>query len=149
MESTAIVTRIEGQHAMVEVSPVAAGCGRCHEAGGCGSGMLNKSLRPQQLSIYRLPNLVGAAVGDRVIISVPEGSVLRAALLAYLLPVLLLIAGAAVGTVVSDSDLIAVIGAGSGLALGLLLLRKAQSHLVGGGELLMTMRLEKQPKAPI
>lgn len=144
MESSAIVTRIEGQFALVEVSSVASGCGRCHEAGGCGSGLLNKSLRPR--CNYRLPNLISAAVGDRVILSVPEGAVLRAALLAYLLPILLLIAGAAVGTVFSADDLVALIGAGSGLALGLLALRTAQSRLAGNGELLMTMRLENPLK---
>ncbi len=130
---------------MVEAVSPASGCGRCQEAGGCGGGLLNKSLRSEKSCHYRLQNLIGAKVGDRVIVSVPEGSVLRAALLAYLLPVLLLIAGAAVGTAVSDADLGALIGAVSGLLLGLLVLRKVQNHLAGSGELLMTMRLEKLP----
>lgn len=146
MESVAKVIRLDGLYIVLEVAPVVSGCGRCHEAGGCGSGLLNKSLRPQWLNTYRLPNLVGATVGDRVILSIQEGAVLRAALMAYLLPVLLLIAGAAVGTAFSDAELTALLGASAGLVLGVLILRLAQSRLAGSGGGFMAMQLEKMPK---
>ena len=145
MESKAIVSRIEGQFAVVEVMPAGSGCGRCHEAGGCGSNLLNQSLRPKKLNFYRLPNRIGAKVGDCVVVAVPEGAVLRAAALAYLLPVLFLIVGAAIGTALSDHDVSALAGAGAGLALGLLVLRVAQSRLSMAGELLLSMRFERPP----
>lgn len=145
MESRAIVTRIEGAYAMVEVAPVPSGCGHCQEAGGCGGGLLAQSLRPQKLNVYRVPNRVGAKVGDCVLVSVPEGAVLRAAILAYLLPALFLIVGAALGTAFAEDDRLALFGAGVGLALGLLVLRLAQWRMAGAGELLVSMRLECSP----
>lgn len=145
VENRGIVTRIEGVCAMVEVVPVSSGCGRCHEAGGCGGDLLAQSLRPPKLNVYRVPNRVGAKVGDCVVVSVPEGAVLRAALLAYLIPALFLIVGAALGTAFAEDDRLALIGAGLGLMLGLLVLRLAQWRLMGAGELLVSMRLERSP----
>lgn len=142
MDSTAIVTSIEGQHALVEVQPAVSGCGRCNETGGCGSGLLNQALRPKKRLIYRVTNRIGARVGDSVTVTVPQGAVLRAALLAYLLPVLLVIVGAAIGTVFSASDAVALTGAGAGLALGLLVMRLTQSRLAVAGEPLLTMRIK-------
>ena len=42
MEQEAIVTRVEGEHAYIEVGGASSGCGRCHEAGGCQSNILGK-----------------------------------------------------------------------------------------------------------
>ncbi|SMB26720.1 Positive regulator of sigma E activity [Sterolibacterium denitrificans] len=132
VENRGIVTRVEGPYALVEVRPMSGGCGRCHEAGGCGSNLLNETLRPQSMNIYRLTNEIGARVGDVVMISVPEGAVLRVALLAYLLPVLCLIAGAAIGTSVYAEDRFALAGAVIGLMAGLLVLRLLQPRLARG-----------------
>jgi positive regulator of sigma E activity len=55
----------------------------------------------------------------------PEGGVVRAALLAYLLPLALGIGGAAAGFWIGGGDGHAVAGLGAGLAVGLLLLRRA------------------------
>lgn len=145
MDSAAIVTHIDRQHALVEVQPAVSGCGRCGETGGCGSGLLNQALRPQKNQIYRVANRIGAQVGDNVTISVPDGAVLRAALLAYLLPVLLVIAGAAAGTLFSSSDAVAVLGASIGLMLGLIFLRLAQRRLVVVGEPLLAMQIKQVP----
>ncbi len=149
MENRGVVTSLEGQCALVEITPVSGGCGRCHEAGGCGSNLLNESLRPQRLNVYRLPNGIDAKVGDAVIISVAEGAVLRAALLAYLLPALFLIVGAAIGTQLAapGSDGWALAGAGVGLGIGLLILRRVQSRRVGGAHVL-AMRFVRADEAP-
>jgi sigma-E factor negative regulatory protein RseC len=144
MDCPAIVTHIEGDLALVEAASMGTACGRCNEAGGCASGLLGQTLRPKRM--YRLPNHIGAAVGDRVVVCVAEGAVLRAALLAYLLPLSLLLAGAAIGTVLTHDDVVALAGAGIGLAAGLALLRWKQrrfSGSAGPGELLLTMRLER------
>lgn len=95
MEQEAIVARIEGDHAYIEVGS-AQGCGRCHEAGGCQSGVLGRIFRqtPRQ---FRIRNTIHAAPGERVIVQVADGTMLRAALVVYLLPVLLLVAGAFAG----------------------------------------------------
>ena len=132
VENRGVVTALDGAHALVEVHPQSGGCGRCHESGGCGSHLLNEALRPQHLNIYRLDNHIGAAVGDVVMISIAEGAVLHVALLAYLLPIVLLIAGAALGTALFAHDLPALLGAVLGLLIGLLILRSQQRRLAGG-----------------
>lgn len=125
MENRGIVLRVDGDQAEVEAQPVSGGCGRCHEEGGCGSNLLNQSLRPGQRNVYRLSNTIKARVGDTVIIRVAEGAVLRAALWAYLLPELLLIAGTALGKAwsLSGDERLPLLGAVSGLLLGLMILR--------------------------
>ncbi|MBV2235253.1 MAG: SoxR reducing system RseC family protein [Sterolibacterium sp.] len=132
MENRGTVTCVEGAYALVEVRPVSAGCGRCHETGGCGGGLLTEALRPKGMTRYRLKNTIGAQVGDEVVLRVAEGAVLRVALLAYLLPVICLIVGAAIATAIYAEDHMALAGAVSGLLLGLLVLRLLQSRLAHG-----------------
>lgn len=119
IEQEAIVAGIEGEHVYVELG-AGGGCGRCHETGGCQSGILGQlfSSKPRQ---FRIPNRIGAMPGDRVLLRVAEGTPLRAALLTYLLPALFLLIGAAAGTVLGhDSDAWAALGALIGLTIGVL-----------------------------
>ncbi|MDR2239485.1 MAG: SoxR reducing system RseC family protein [Zoogloeaceae bacterium] len=116
MEQEAIVARVEGGHACVEIGS-GGGCGHCHEAGGCQSGILGRIFRnkPRQ---FRLPNHIGAMPGERVIVRVDEGATLRAALLTYLLPALCLLLGAAAGAALNGGgDAGAALGALAGFAL--------------------------------
>lgn len=119
--SSGVVTRLEGDFAWVEVVS-GSSCGSCKSQGGCGSGLLGLSARPRQ---YRLPNGVGARPGDAVIITIPDGGVVKAAVLSYLLPLSLGIAGAAAGMHLWGADGQALVGLGLGLAAGLLLLKFA------------------------
>lgn len=104
-----IVRAIEGDAALVEVEQ--GGCGRCHEEGGCGGQNLTQMFCSGPKS-YQVANTFGAALGERVLIAVPAGSVRRTANLAYGLPLLGIIGGAALGT--------ALAGDGGGVAGALL-----------------------------
>lgn len=120
MEQEAIVARVEGDQVYIEVGRDGSGCGRCHEAGGCRSGLFSQMFRlgPRQ---FRMANSIGAAPGDRVVVRMAEGATLRAALLVYLVPVIFLVAGAFFGTALGEgSDAVAVVGALLGLAGGVL-----------------------------
>ena len=122
MDREAIVARVEGAQAYVEVRGAGAGCGRCHEAGGCQSSILGQLFRtrPRQ---YRIANPIGAAPGDHVIVRVASGATLRAAILVYMLPVLFLILGAVAGNALGangKSDATTVLGALLGLSVGIL-----------------------------
>jgi len=144
MKNTATVVRLEGDHAWVEAAAVESGCGHCHEAGGCGGSLLNQPLGRRRSRVYRLPNHVGARVGDRVQLSLPPGSVLRAAGVAYLLPLLLIVAGAAWGTL-QGGDVWAVAGAAAGLVVGMVLMRVLPERLSRRWELLPSMGFETAP----
>ncbi len=106
----------------MEILPPSGGCGRCHEAGGCGSTLLNESLRPRRLNLYRLPNVIDAQPGESVVVEIPDGALLRAAGWSYLFPVLLILLGAELGKA-AGGELASLVGAGLGLALALLGLR--------------------------
>jgi sigma-E factor negative regulatory protein RseC len=139
-EMPGVVIRIEAGHAVVELGPRAAGCGRCHEPGGCGSTAIGAA---KQKRHYRLPNDIGVRVGDDVVLIIADGSLLKISMLAYLLPVTLLIAGAAIGSSLApNSDAFALAGAGVGLALGLVVLRLAQSRMSAAREPLLSMRIK-------
>jgi sigma-E factor negative regulatory protein RseC len=119
MEQEAVVARVEGDLALIEVGGVAGGCGRCHEAGGCQSGLLTRLFRPEP-KLYSIVNSIGARPGDRVVVRVRDGATLRAAALAYVLPVLFLIGGAALGTALGGAgDGAAALGALLGLGIGI------------------------------
>lgn len=91
LETSAKVVQVAGEITLVEANG-ASGCAQC-KGQGCGSGKLTQLFcnGPRQ---FRVENRINAKIGDVVIISVAEGSVLLGVSLIYLLPLLLLFAGA-------------------------------------------------------
>lgn len=121
-ECDALVVEVSGDQVLVEVSGRAAACGNCSKPDGCQGGLTGLSTGPRR---YRMDNLTGARVGDRVQLTVAEGTLWRASLASYLLPILLAIAGAAVGQFWAQ-DPGAVAGMLAGLGCGLVLLRRKE-----------------------
>ena len=115
----AIVREIDRDDALVEVEQ--GGCGRCHEAGGCGGQQLTRMFCSTPKT-YRVANEIGAGVGDRVTIALAAGSVRRSANLAYILPLTATIAGAVLGMLLGD-DLGAMLGGLAGLLVAFLHVR--------------------------
>jgi sigma-E factor negative regulatory protein RseC len=94
IESPARIQRLEGDIAWV-VSEAPSSCGAC--AGkGCGSSVFARFWHAD-LPEYPVANPIGAQPGDAVVIGLPEGALLHAALASYGLPLTLLLAGAAAG----------------------------------------------------
>ncbi len=95
IEEEAIVVCANARVATVEAVRRSA-CGGCHAAGGCGTSLLDRYFgrRPLRLELH---NSLGVDGGDRVVIGVPEASMLRAAVVTYLGPLAGLILGAIAG----------------------------------------------------
>lgn len=95
-------------------------CDHCQTRDGCGVSLMERLLG-QKRDHFLLPNSIQAKAGDTVILSVDERSLIKASLLAYLLPLLLM----ALGAVALDfkGDLFALAGAAVGLLLGFTLAR--------------------------
>jgi positive regulator of sigma E activity len=74
---------------------------------------------------FRIPNAEHRSVGERVRISIVNGSVGRSALHAYVFPLLMLLAGALSGSALGD-EAGAIGGSIAGLLIGWLGLRQAQ-----------------------
>lgn len=116
------VVAVAGKDVWVEVPGRAPACGSCKSSDECQTGLLGLSAGSRR---YRLENLVGARVGDRVSLDVADGVVWRASMASYVLPLLLAVACAAIGQSVAG-DVWAVAGMLAGLACGWLLLRRRE-----------------------
>lgn len=129
LETRAVVMQVEGQHAFVQASQ-GGGCGQC-SGKGCGTAKLSQMFcsQPRQ---FQVDNPINARVGDQVVISVADGTVLRGIGLLYLLPLALLAAGAAIGNVaapqIEQRDGYAAAGAFVGLACGFILSKWAAAR---------------------
>lgn len=93
----------------------------CEGCKGCSKGLMSKS---ELLTVFG-----EAEVGDFVDVQMPEGRVFQASLLAYALPLCMLIAGLAVGSLLGLSDTVAFVMALAGLVLGFVLARLAEKIL--------------------
>jgi sigma-E factor negative regulatory protein RseC len=119
LETRAVVLEVDKLIAQVQANQ-SNGCSACNGKG-CGSGKLTKLFcsKPRQ---FQVENRIDAKVGDDVIISVPDGAVLRGVGIVYLLPLVLMFAGASLlGSLAAEGaqrDGYAAAGALSGLVFG-------------------------------
>lgn len=148
IEAPAEVVRVAEGRAWVRISERQAGCGRCDEPGGCRSFRIADAFGlPKE--VFALPDPFGLQPGDRVRVAVPHGAPLRAALLSYGLGVVLLLAGATLGSAFGSpaeadpgGDLGAALGAVCGLVLAVSINRiLARSRRWRGG---LTMSLHRE-----
>ncbi len=126
-QTEAIVVRLEGRYAWVQASGPGSACGSCAQSGSCGASTLEADrteLHQRKPLLLRLPNTIGAQPGDEVIIRAADGVVLRAAWLAYGMPLLLALAAALAATAWIGSEIVTFIAMLLGLGAGVFLLRK-------------------------
>lgn len=122
----ATVIAVRAQRVTVSVDAVAA-CPRCAAGTGCGAGLLGRRAS-SELQVKVAPG-VSLAPGDRVRLEFLPAPMLRAAWLAYGLPLVGLVTGAVgAASTAPDGDLIAVAGSLAGLAGGAWLGRRALSR---------------------
>jgi sigma-E factor negative regulatory protein RseC len=128
IEQTAVVIRLDGQFALVEAQRESS-CGQCNAKKGCGTGILENSLGRRVMRLKAI-NQCNALPGDEVVVAVPEKGFIKSAFFTYLLPLLLMLLGAVVAQQMpglaswNSQDLVALLGAGVGFAVALLLLRR-------------------------
>ena len=95
IEEQGVVVTLDGDY--VEVRTERRGtCGGCSADGACGISLLDRFLG-RRVVLVRARNPVGAWVGERVVVAVSEAGLVRAALAAYLMPILGLVVGAMAG----------------------------------------------------
>lgn len=103
-------------------------CGTCAAQKGCGHGLLNRIAEGKRGYIRALPGehpIDYYNIDDQVLISIPEEVILRGSLIAYVIPLVAMLAGAlsAFSWLPGNEDLLAVCGALGGLALGFTVVR--------------------------
>ncbi|MEJ2427273.1 MAG: SoxR reducing system RseC family protein [Candidatus Thiodiazotropha sp.] len=128
IEETARVVRVDGGFAVVETQQQAA-CGSCQSAGSCSTSVLS-GLFKRHDNEMRVLNTLDVHPGERVIIGVQERALVKLSLLAYLMPLVGLIAGAIVADLwvrsllMLHGELPQIFGGLSGLAGGFWILRQ-------------------------
>ncbi|OBU13553.1 SoxR-reducing system protein RseC [Morganella psychrotolerans] len=110
-----------------------AGCGSCKAKAACGSYLLNK-LGPEAEHQLEVPVSEALVAGQKVEVGIPEGSLLRSAMLVYLTPLLGLFIGAGLAQALTESQALVTMGGLLGGVAGFLLARKIGSHLGGTGD---------------
>ncbi len=109
-------------------------CGSCAARSGCGQGVMRRWLSRDSLCL-ELHRADGDdtpyAVGQWVEIAIPQGVVVKAALLAYLLPIFMLMLGAAAGSSVFTGELGTLVAALLAFAGGIVLARRLESRYLG------------------
>ncbi|PKM22443.1 MAG: alginate biosynthesis protein AlgM [Gammaproteobacteria bacterium HGW-Gammaproteobacteria-14] len=91
-------------------------CQSCAARKGCGHAMLDGERAGARANVRALADQ-SLQVGDQVVLGVPEGLLMRGAVMVYLLPLLLLLGGALIG---ASLDLKQVDGSAIGGVAGLL-----------------------------
>ncbi|WP_294949409.1 SoxR reducing system RseC family protein [Sulfurivirga sp.] len=115
-ESTGTVVRVEGEWAWVETVRQ-SGCGSCAAKGACGTGVLENLFSARSAPI-KLPNTLHARPGDRVVLALSEGALLRQSLWAYGVPLLGFFIGGLVGRALFSMEWSALLGAVVGMLAG-------------------------------
>lgn len=123
IEETGRVLEVRSGGVMVETIRQSA-CSSCSAAKGCGQKMLASVGQGQSFEVLATnPRQLMINSGDQVVLGLAETALLKASMLAYLLPLLTMIALAGIGDLSGMADpWVAVLG-GLGLFAGLLLVK--------------------------
>jgi sigma-E factor negative regulatory protein RseC len=119
IETTARVVSADNGTVMVEAS-TQSGCGGCQSRSVCGVSGLGKYFSGNRKAI-EVKCDANVRAGDELQLSMDEGDMLKAGLLAYLLPSVLALVGAGIAARYGLGDVGAVLGAAAGVAVGLLI----------------------------
>lgn len=118
IEESAEVVRSQGDLLWVSVSRRSA-CASCSAAKGCGQKRILDWLPSQQIEVQVAnPDCLVLRPGQRVILGLEEGALVRASVLLYLLPLLGLILFTLVTNFLQLSELFQILAAMLGLTLG-------------------------------
>ncbi|WP_445396391.1 SoxR reducing system RseC family protein [Zobellella sp. An-6] len=127
IEEVAIVVAV-GEGGVEVASFSKSACGQCRQNSQCGTGLVSNAL-PGREHRFFIATELELKVGERVRIGIPEQSLITSALLLYLLPLLLLLAGAllaGIGLGAGDGGTLlgATLGGGTGFWLSSRLSRR-------------------------
>ena len=143
LEQTGTVIECDETSALVSTERQSA-CGQCGVSESCGTSTLAKMFKKRS-NVIRLEHSLYLRPGDEVVIGIPESMLLRAALWAYMVPMLFMLGFAMAVSVAGYGDMFVFLASITGLYCGInlasrirpqgssdeiVLLRKAGTHTV-------------------
>ena len=134
IEEEATVVAVEGDFAIINVARQST-CGQCAAAKGCGTSVF-ANWYGKRMNQMRVINPIQASVGDQVIVGMKEDALLKASLLIYLMPLVVMGAFAIIGRWLAGqlfhvdvSDAMLMLFAVVGLLLALYVVRQFQRRV--------------------
>lgn len=131
IEQRAVILRLEPNSAEQSIAILEivrkTACGLCGQTRGCGNSIWGKLFGHKSTS-FKAQNSINANVGDNVIVGINESALMKSALLLYMLPLATMFIGAILASILLSNDLLVVLGAIIGLALGFLWVK---GHMAG------------------
>ena len=132
IEEIAVVVETDGDKALLEIVR-SKPCGLCGQTRGCGLSLWG-GLLGHRNRVFHASNEIGARTGDSVVVGIDEKALLAGSLAAYGVPLLFLIAGAAMGGALLPAAMHADARSGAGAVVGLVLgLLWLKGHTTGRG----------------
>lgn len=101
IEESAKVIAIENGKIVVE-SQVKSTCSSCHQMDNCGSGQVAKAI-PHRKLIVKFDDNLNVALGETVVLGIPENQLLKSAWQVYFIPLMGLIFCAGLGEFISNN----------------------------------------------
>jgi sigma-E factor negative regulatory protein RseC len=132
IEGIARVVAVEAGRVWLEPEQ-SSSCGGCHSAGLCGMGANNS--RRLMARRFPLDGEYGLRMGERVVVGIHESSLSQGAMVAFGVPLLLLMAGGIAGQEWGGRDGLAFAGAMGGLVLGFGVSRVLANVMASRGKL--------------
>ncbi len=117
LEETGLVIAVEDRFAVIETQQRSA-CGHCGVSDSCGTSVLAGLFKKRRHTV-RLLNHLNLTVGDSAVIGINESVLLSTAVIAYMLPLVMMIALAVTINLLGFGDNISFIFSMLGLFLGM------------------------------
>jgi sigma-E factor negative regulatory protein RseC len=122
IEETGQVIAVDGDYIWVQTQPRSS-CSSCHVGSDCGTSVLARWFG-QRTNRIRVPNTLGLQKGQGAVIGIHESALLKASLIAYLMPMLAMVVTAMVAAQGGASDGVVALSSLVGLGIGLLFLQR-------------------------
>jgi sigma-E factor negative regulatory protein RseC len=130
IEESGVVVAVEGEYAWVETQAKSA-CGHCDVGGSCGTSVLAKIFANKRNRV-QVQNHLGLQQGDGAVIGISDEMLTRAALMAYMLPLVFMLVVAMMVSGMGANNAIVALSSGLGLLGGLLLMRWLNQYIGKG-----------------
>lgn len=122
LEETGVVVAIDNGQAWVQTIRKSA-CSSCEAKSGCGQGVLAR-ISDGKANQVLVNNTLNLKVGEEVLIGIPEDMLIKASVMVYLLPlILMIVAASGVEKWLSAGEGWVALAGGAGLALGFLMVK--------------------------
>lgn len=126
VEEIATVAACESNGVWLTTTPVAS-CNACNVSDDCGTGIVTKTLTPKQHRFF-VATALPLLPGEQVKIGLDEQSLVSAALMVYLIPLLLLLLLTLAGSAAGVQEPWLILLAATGAAAGFMLTRRYGQH---------------------